>query len=305
MNNIVNIVFATDRNYIQHLCAALVSLLENNKHLSIDIYIISSGMSKRNYRNIKEIVDKYNCKVKHIVISDELFATLAITHPYYPKGTYYRLLIPELIDTEKILYLDSDIIVNGSIKELYEQNLDDYYVCAIEDPGFDRHDQLKMNKSSKYFNSGMMLINLALWKKSGLQRKVIDFIEHNPQSIWFPDQCGLNSVINGKWKKAPLKYNQQSSIFSPGFEEKFNCFSKAELDEAKTNPIIIHYTSGSKPWHSKNTHPYKYLYWKYLKMTRYKYAIYSDFMPMYLLKSIIPSDLKKQIKAIIKKVLSH
>ncbi len=47
MNNIVNIVFATDKNYIQHLCAALVSLLENNKDLSIDIYIISSGMSKK------------------------------------------------------------------------------------------------------------------------------------------------------------------------------------------------------------------------------------------------------------------
>lgn len=305
MSDIINIVFATDKNYIQHLCAALVSLLENNKNLSFDIYIISSGMSKKSYRNIQEITDKYNCRIKHIIISDELFVTLAVTHPYYPKGTYYRLLIPELIDTKKILYLDSDIIVNGSIKELYEQDLEDYYVCAIEDPGFDRHDQLKMNKNSKYFNSGMMLINLALWKKSGLQKKVIDFIEKNPQSIWFPDQCGLNSVIDGKWKKVPLKYNQQSSIFTPSFEEKFDCFNKSELEEAKNNPVIIHYTGGSKPWHSKNKHPYKYLYWKYLKMTRYKHAIYADLMPMHLLKSIIPAELKKQIKTIIKNILSR
>jgi lipopolysaccharide biosynthesis glycosyltransferase len=305
MNNIVNIVFATDKNYIQHLCAALVSLLENNKDLCIDIYIISSGMSNKSYRNIKEITDKYNCTVKHIVISDKLFTTLAVTHPYYPKGTYYRLLIPELIDTEKILYLDSDIIVNGSIKELYEQDLNNYYVCAIEDPGFDRHDQLKMNIASKYFNSGMMLINLALWKTSGLQKKVIDFIENNPQAVLFPDQCGLNSIINGQWKKVPLKYNQQSSIFSPAFEEQFDSFSKAELDEAKNNPVIIHYTSGSKPWHSTNTHPYKYLYWKYLKMTRYKHAIYSDLMPMHLLKSIIPPKVKQKIKNIINNLLSR
>ncbi len=303
MNEIINIVFATDKNYIQHLCAALVSLLENNKNLSIDIYIISSGMSKKSRRNIEEITNKYTCRVKHIIISDELFATLAITHPYYPKGIYYRLLIPELIDTEKILYLDSDIIVNGSIKELYEQELGTYYVGAIEDPGFDRHDQLRMNKTAKYFNSGIMLINLALWKKSGLQKKVIDFIENNPQSIWFPDQCGLNSIINGQWKKVPLKYNQQSSIFSPSFEEKFDCFDKAELEEAKKNPVIIHYTSGSKPWHSTNTHPYKYLYWKYLKMTRYKHAIYSDLMPLTLLKSMLPADLKKQIKSLIKKLM--
>ena len=305
MNNTINIVFATDKNYIQHLCAALVSLLENNKDLSIDIYIISSGMSKTSYRNIADITEKYNCRVKHIVVSDELFATLAITHPFYPKGTYYRLLIPELIDTEKILYLDSDIIVNGSIKELYDEDLEDYYVCAVEDSGFDRHEQLNMNINSNYFNSGMMLINLALWKKSGLQKKVIDFIEKNPQSVWFPDQCGLNSIINGQWKKVPLKYNQPSSIFGPSFEDNFGCFSKAELDEARNNPVIIHYTSGSKPWHSTNTHPYKYLYWKYLKMTKYKHAIYSDLMPIYLLKSIIPAKLKKKIKTIIKKVLSH
>jgi lipopolysaccharide biosynthesis glycosyltransferase len=126
---------------------------------------------------------------------------------------------------------------------LYEQDLEDYYVCAIEDPGFNRHDQLKMDKTSKYFNSGMMLINLALWKKSGLQKKVINFIENNPQSIWVPDQCCLNSIINGQWKKVPLKYNQQSSIFSPSFDEKFDCFDKAERYEAKNNPVIIYYNS--------------------------------------------------------------
>ncbi|MBV5326035.1 MAG: glycosyltransferase family 8 protein [Chlorobium sp.] len=301
MKNTVNIVFATDKNYIQHLSAALVSLLENNKDLSFTVYIISSGMSEKSYRNIDEIIKNGNCTVKHITVSDELFVKLATAHPFYPKGTYYRLLIPDLIDEEKILYLDSDIIVNGSIKELYNQDVEDYFVCAIEDPGFDRHRQLQMDKESIYFNSGMMLINLAKWKSTGLQKKVIDFIEHNPDAIWFPDQCGLNSVINGRWKKVPLKYNQQSSIFSDDFEKKFDCFSVEELAEAKKNPVIIHYTGGSKPWHFKNRHPYKKLYWKYLKMTPYRNAIYSDLMPMYLLKSIVPQGLKKKIKGFLKR----
>ncbi|NTV92633.1 MAG: glycosyltransferase family 8 protein [Chlorobiaceae bacterium] len=301
MKNTVNIVFATDKNYIQHLSAALFSLLENNKDLSFTVYIISSGMSEKSYRNIEDIVKNRNCAVKHITVSDELFVKLATAHPFYPKGTYYRLLIPDLIDEEKILYLDSDIIVNGSIKELYNQDVEDYFVCAIEDPGFDRHRQLKMDNDAIYFNSGMMLVNLAKWKSTGLQKKVIDFIEHNPDAIWFPDQCGLNSVINGRWKKVPLKYNQQSSIFSDDFDRKFDCFSPEELNEAKKNPVIIHYTGGSKPWHFKNRHPYKQLYWKYLKMTPYRNAIYSDLMPMHLLKSMVPEGLKKKIKGILKK----
>jgi lipopolysaccharide biosynthesis glycosyltransferase len=301
MNEHVNIVFASDRNYIQHLSAALVSLLVNNRELAFTLYIISSGMTPKDRQRIDEIVIGYNCEVRHLTVSDDLFVTLATEHPMYPKGIYYRLLIPSLIDEKKVLYLDSDIIVNGSIRELYDTDLGDAYVGAIEDPGFDRHDKLRMERSARYFNSGMMLINLAKWKESGVQKKVIDFIEHNPDAIWFPDQCGLNSIINGKWKKVPLKFNQQSSIFSEGFDDKFDCFNKEELQEARTKPVIIHYTSGSKPWHSKNSHPYKSYYWKYLKMTPYRHAIYSDLRPMHLLKSMIPKDIKSAIKKILKK----
>ncbi|NTV67317.1 MAG: glycosyltransferase family 8 protein [Chlorobaculum sp.] len=301
MNEHVNIVFASDRNYIQHLSAALVSLLVNNRELALTVYIISSGMTPKDRRRIDEIVNGYDCEVRHLTVSDDLFVRLATEHPMYPKGIYYRLLIPSLIDEKKVLYLDSDIIVNGSIRELYDTDLGDAYVGAIEDPGFDRHDKLRMERSARYFNSGMMLINLAKWKESGVQKKVIDFIEHNPDAIWFPDQCGLNSIINGKWKTVPLKFNQQSSIFSEGFDDKFDCFNKEELQEARTKPVIIHYTSGSKPWHFRNNHPYKSYYWKYLKMTPYRHAIYSDLRPAHLLKSMIPKDLKSAIKKVLKK----
>lgn len=98
----------------------------------------------------------------------------------------------------------------------------------------------------------------------------------------------------------PLKYNQQSSIFSEGFDEQFDCFSPEELDEARTNPVIIHYTGGSKPWHFRNAHPYKSLYWKYLKMTPWKHAIYSDLHPLHLLKSIVPKELKTAVKKALK-----
>lgn len=198
MNNTMNIVFCTDRNYIQHLGAALVSLLVNNRGQAFTISIISSGMTARDRRNIDEIIKGYDCSVRHITLSDELFVSLASEHPMYPKGIYYRLLIPSLIDEKKLLYLDCDMIINGPIRELYETGLGDAYVGAIEDPGFDRHAQLRMEPTARYFNSGMMLINLSKWKETGLQQRVIGFIENNPDAIWFPDQCGLNSIINGQ-----------------------------------------------------------------------------------------------------------
>lgn len=174
MQNCINVVFATNQQYIQHLCAALKSLLENNKDLSFKIYIINSGISPKIYSNILTVARPYNCQLENIVISDDFFKELVLTH-HYSKEIYYRLLIPELIDEKKVLYLDADIIINGSIKELYNQNIEDYYVCAVEDPYFDRYSELNIDKKFRYFNSGVMLINVTKWKNTGLQKKVINF----------------------------------------------------------------------------------------------------------------------------------
>ena len=150
MKNCVTIVFATNQQYIQHLCAALKSLLENNKDSSFKIYIINSGISPKIYSNILTVARPYNCQLENIVISDDFFKELVLTH-HYSKEIYYRLLIPELIDEKKVLYLDADIIINGSIKELYNQNIEDYYVCAVEDPYFDRYSELNIDQKIQIF----------------------------------------------------------------------------------------------------------------------------------------------------------
>ncbi len=162
MQNCINVVFATNQQYIQHLCAALKSLLENNKDSSFKIYIINSGISKNIYANMLTVVKPYNCQLENITISDNFFKELVLTH-HYSKEIYYRLLIPELINEEKVLYLDADIIINGSIKELYNQNIDAYYACAVEDPFFDRYSELNIDQKFRYFNSGVMLINVKKW----------------------------------------------------------------------------------------------------------------------------------------------
>ncbi len=297
MKNCVTIVFATNQQYIQHLCAALKSLLENNKDLSFKIYIINSGISPKIYSNILTVARPYNCQLENIVISDDFFKELVLTH-HYSKEIYYRLLIPELIDEKKVLYLDADIIINGSIKELYNQNIEDYYVCAVEDPYFDRYSQLNIDKKFRYFNSGVMLINVTKWKNTGLQKKVINFVEKNFKILHFPDQDALNALMYGNWKRLPLKYNL-TMILDNNYEHEFPCFSKEELREAKINPIIIHYTGGSKPWQLKNIHPYKYLYWKYLWMTPYRFSLPTELQPKNILKSLVPKAVKMQIKKII------
>lgn len=293
-----NIVFAADQNYIQHLSVSLVSLLVNNKNLNFNIFLISNGIDNENFEKLKLITQNYNLNLEQIIINDDTFEKLVINH-HFTKAMYYRLLIPNLIHEEKVLYLDSDIVVNGDISILYNQNLDNHYVGAVLNPGFNRHNELKMDNHSKYFNSGVMLMNNKKLKEDNLIKKIIDFIDLNYSIVKFPDQDGLNSIINGKWKQLSLKYNQQAVIYTENFENEYNDYSLEELKEAKLNPIIIHYTGSSKPWYFRNNHPHKNLYWKYLKMTPFKRYIPEDVTVLNVIKWMIPKSIKEFIKKIL------
>lgn len=292
-----SVVFATDENYLQHLSVALVSLLINNDDCNFNIYIICSGMSEENFRKLKMIGDKYQARLSQIIVNDEEFDTLVTNH-HFTKANYYRLLIPKFIEDDTVLYLDADIVVNSSLKGLFDINLDSSCIAAVLNPGFHRHQELKMNLDSEYFNSGVMLINNKLWKTYKITDKVIKFVDANQSVIKFVDQCGLNAVINGNWLKIPLKYNQQAVVFEKDFKEKYNCFADNELNEAKESPAIIHYTGSSKPWHFRNKHPYKHLYWKYLRMTPFKRYFPEDLTVINMIKWMIPKSIKEFIKGV-------
>jgi len=296
----INVAFAIDQNYIQHLAVAIKSLLENNKDLEFRIYIINGGIDNLIWNKLEKILLLYDAVLINIEIDNILFANL-VTNYHFTKAMYYRLLIPKIIDVEKILYLDADIVINYSIFELYSTDITNFYIGGIINPGFTRNDKLNMDKNSKYFNSGVMLINNKMWQKDKISDKVIEFVNFNKKIIQFPDQDGLNAIINGKWKVMSLKYNQQAVIFEKDFNSKYDCYTNDELEEAKTAPVIIHYTGSSKPWHFRNKHPYKALYWRYLKMTPFKRYFAEDLTVLNIIKWIIPNSIKGNIKKLINK----
>jgi lipopolysaccharide biosynthesis glycosyltransferase len=261
-----NIVFATDENYIQHLGVSIKSLLYNNVDLSFKIYIINNKLSNKSFEKIRKITSIYNCELVNAKISDDVFSNLLINN-HFTKAMYYRLLIPNYVSETKVLYLDADIIVNNSIKTLYNKNIESCYVAAVENPGFTRHKDLSMKNNSAYFNSGVLLINVSFWKENELQKHVVNFIDTNSTSILYPDQDGLNACIDGNWKILSPKYNQQSVLFENNNKQKYNYYSDEEINEAIEDPVIIHYTGSSKPWHLRNKHPFKKAYWKYLIKT--------------------------------------
>ena len=282
-----NIVFAADAGFLQHLVVAIMSLLENNS--GMNIYVINNDISRTHWKKLEHLFAGKDSTLIDAKIDDSKFEGV-ILHSYLTKATYYKIFVSDIVKGDKALYLDADIVVNQRIDDLYNAEISNAFLAAVDNMEFYNHHDLEMESSAKYFNAGVMLINLEYWRTHSVKEKVIEFINRKPEVIQFEDQDGLNSVINGNWLELHPKYNMHTGLL---FKE---CACDSSFKEAIDDPVIIHYTGSSKPWHFANNHPYKHLYWQYLRMTPYKYYIPDDLNIMNILKWIVPKAKKFLLK---------
>lgn len=293
----MNIVFASNKGYAEHLAVAIYSLLENNQEHCMNVYIINDNIDRTTWNRLQVIAGHYSNTLIDIKISDQEIADLVTPH-HLTKETYYRLFIPDKIRHSKVLYLDADITVNGSISDLYNTSVDDYYLAAATTPGFAAHKDLEMSAGSRYFNAGVMLINVARWRHDHIKERVVDVVRRKPWAIQFADQCGLNSVVDGRWKDLHPKFNLQSCFFEGGGDAYSNFFPEGVLATAIQSPVIVHYSGSTKPWHLGYKHPFRSLYWKYLRKTPFSRLLSSDITVLKVIKLCIPRAMKEVVKRV-------
>jgi lipopolysaccharide biosynthesis glycosyltransferase len=246
------IVTASNDDYAKHLGVMLHSLLENldNKTYT-NIFIIESNISSENKFRLQRVVRKFNLEVKFITIDDNFFNSFERKIMHISKETYYRIIIPDLLgkDITKALYLDCDMIVREDISKLWNINIDDYFLAAVEELGIKKKkkETLSIPAESIYFNAGLLLINLQNWRENNISAQVIQYIRDNPTIIKLMDQDALNAVLYDKCLRLDHKWNYTTDIRK-----------RYHID----NPAIIHFTGMNKPWNSE--HPFKQEYLKYL-----------------------------------------
>jgi len=297
----MHVVFACDKRYAEHLAVAICSLCENNRKRPLSIYIVNSDLDQEAWSSLESIAKRYGHGLTDIKIVEHELDALVITR-YYKKAMYYRLLIADKLPIPKALYLDADVVVRGPIDELYSTNVDDYYLAAVVDPGFTRHHDLEMSLDAKYFNSGVMLLNLERWRQDRVKEMVIRFLERKPTAVLHPDQCGINSVVNGRWKELHPRFNLQRTLFHKRTfcysrtSEALGLFPNGELAAANEDPVIVHYSGEDKPWHVSYNLPDRGLYWKYLRKTPYSHLFSEDFTVLKAVRWSVPRLTPRLIK---------
>ncbi|HIB7346987.1 TPA: glycosyltransferase family 8 protein, partial [Escherichia coli] len=160
-----------------------------------------------------------------------------------PLSTCLRFLIPEVIDDKinKILYLDCDVICNGTLDELVDYNLNADIACVIPDSPEMQERVKKLDYGIEfinYFNAGVMFINTSEWKKNNITQKALEMI--NSGKVYrYADQDVLNILLNGRVHYLDKKYNNKTTLSVRCDEEQKNL----------PNTIIMHYVTQNKPWY--------------------------------------------------------
>lgn len=245
----LNILVTLDKNYIPYLNVMIFSLVERNKDSEISLYVLHSSLTEEDVKETKRILGSSNKLV--LINAENVGLEEAPTTSRYPKEIYYRIFatryLPDTLD--KVLYLDPDIIVQGSLFELFNMDMGNYYFSAASHTGsFVRAInglRLEMDEDAPYINSGVMLMNLKLLRLEQSYDDVFDFIEKRKSYLVLPDQDIISSLYGSRiYALDTFKYNMTEKLFmlhSP-FEKTLT------LDWIRSNSVIIHYCGKNKPW---------------------------------------------------------
>lgn len=274
----INVAFAADNNYAQHVAVAIASVIKNIKSKnSLRFFLLSDGIENTLLNRIKETVSRLHAELVIIDLSKVLDFEKVYTSDHISRAAYFRLALPDILPSNvtKIIYLDTDLLVLDDITKLWEMDLEGMPLAAVPDYGImasnrsmkEKQKTIGLPKEADYFNSGVMVIDVSKWRKYGYAQAVADVVAKH--KLRHHDQDALNWVFVGKWKKLPLSWNVIPPVMQllPKilFHEKFRKNALA----ARKSISILHYAGRCKPWDFARAKGFNELYYDDLALTAF------------------------------------
>ena len=269
---------------------SIASLFENNQHFNeIHVLYIEKGMSEKNKGKLQQLAETYGRTIEFMKMpnwSKKLNITLKTSKKGWLGFGYNRLFLTEYVPetVDKVLYLDSDTVIEEKLDDLWNTDLTGYYMAGVDDClSREYRGIVDMTGDGVYCNAGMLLFNLKKWREDNVTELFLKMVYENNGYFVFNDQTILNSAFCGKVKILPQKYNVNSLVYLFEYKELMHLrhplhfsYSKEEFYDARLHPVITHYTGNfyvnRRPWVENSDHPHKDAYLKYKALTPWKDA---------------------------------
>ncbi len=270
------LVCASDNKYAMPMAVMVRSVIDNlnNESSRVILFVLDGGISNKNKQKIAKSLNAAKCEIIYLAKPDFLIKDIESAHQYcVDKGieskthlsiaAYYRLLIAELLpkNFSKVIYLDCDLVVKGDLENLWRMDIADNYVLAVPDMwinsvsahnGLLNYRELGIKSEAKYFNSGVLVINMERWRDDKIFSQAIDYFKKNKSYVRFHDQDILNALLAGKWSEVDPRWNVTPGIYEYACWEE-SPFTEDVYTQLINEPYIIHFAAGDKPWNSQKT----------------------------------------------------
>ena len=213
-SDIIQVVVAADNNYVMPLAVTVCSAAVNaapERRLAFNV--VHDGITAENRTRVNQSLARVritNASIEWIQAPLSKFKDLRITHHWITPLTFVRLLVPDLLPTsvDKAIYLDCDVAVMEDIGGLWDLDLGDKSLLAAQDligwvsdpsAGLANYRELGFPPDKKYFNAGVLVLNLRKWRISNTPQALLDYLREYREVIRASDQEALNAVLGNDW----------------------------------------------------------------------------------------------------------
>ena len=254
---------------LRHTGAMLHSALQHTTQRPLTVHLLhGQPYPAADSAHIRSVVEEAGAELNLLPVTAERAATFRDSH--FPRAIWYRILLPELLPAvDRVLYLDSDIIVGDDLAPLWHMPLEGNWLGAVCNPFYPFMpdypvEALGFASGREYFNSGVLLLDLAALRAAGAVAPLVDYARRHPQCA-YPDQDALNVVCRGRWKPLHPRWNAQSTIFElPAHSLPFTA---EQVAQARSAPAVVHYIGPFKPWSHLCRHPLRARYFAHAAQT--------------------------------------
>ena len=235
----INIAYAANKINFKSFLISMTSLLTNSNYENINIILLYNDINELDLFKINELKEIRFFTLHALNVSDDIIKDFPFSNWAIKESWYKFLLVDKFSNIDKILYLDCNTIIRKSLLPLWEIDMKDELIGAVEEMSFSKDKAIKFNlKDNFYFNDGVLLINAKEWRKIELKKKLIEHIK-KANNFFYIDNSSLNIITDMKKIILNPEFN-----FMEIFPADNSCQYDSEYLElySKADPSILHFT---------------------------------------------------------------
>lgn len=269
--NEMNILVTLNEKYLPPLQVLLTSLRTAHPDEPLTVWLLHSGIAPGALETVERQCGRLGMTLCCLTVDRAVFDSAPVTRQY-PQEMYYRLLAGCFLPAEldRVLYIDPDILVLNSLRPLWETPMEGRLFAAASHTGktglMNNINQVRLGTDCKYFNSGVLLIDLNAARAQVRPQDIFRYAEERGKALLLPDQDILNALYGDRtlelddtlWNYDARNYN--TYLLRSG--------GVCDMDWVMRNTGILHFCGKSKPWQPGYLRRFGILYKHYMQMTR-------------------------------------